>query len=334
VGFIGGVVPGNAGELEAMAGAGVLAWKAFLVDSGVPEFAASDESVLRAAMRVLSRLGLPLMVHAESPGVIARAGATGVVERYQDYVATRPEDAETDAVRLLIRLAREYGVHVHVVHLSGRDAVSDLAAARRDGISVSAETCPHYLTFCAEEIPDRATEFKCAPPIRGAMHRDALWRGLQSGTIGSIASDHSPCPPALKGRERGDFAAAWGGIASLQLGLSVVWSGAHARGLTVASVVRWMCTAPADLAGLSRKGRIAVGADADLVLWDPELVWTVKAAELEHRHALTPYDGMTVRGRAVTTYVGGRVVYEDGTIHGPPSGCLLLGARPAPVAHR
>ena len=327
VGFIGGVVPGNAGDLEPMADAGVLAWKCFLVDSGVPEFAASDERTLRQALPIVSRLGLPLMVHAELPGPIERACVAGPIRSFARYAATRPESAEVEAVQLLIELAAEFAAPIHVVHLTSRQALRALEQARASGVPITVETCPHYLTFDADSIPDGATEFKCAPPIRSAEHREALWAGLQRGSIDAVVSDHSPCPVPLKHGHSGDCVAAWGGIASLQLGLSVVWHAARARGIALSRVLQWMSSAPASLAGLAPKGRLAVGCDADVVLFDPDAVWTVDAHRLAQRHPVTPYHGMQLTGRVRATWLRGQQVYANDAFPSPGQGRLLLGQR-------
>ncbi len=323
VGFIGGVVPGNANELAALHSAGVLAWKCFLVDSGVPEFSPVDEPVLREVLPQLAAWDLPLMVHAELPGPIAAAAAGGVVRRYADYAATRPVTAESDAVDLMIRLSEEYAAAVHIVHVSSGDAAYLIDTARARGVRVTGETCPHYLSFAADDIPDGATEFKCAPPIRTATHREALWQALERGALGMVVTDHSPAPASLKERETGDLTAAWGGIASLQLGLSAVWTIARRRGVAVQQVVQWIATSPADLVRLPRKGRIAPGCDADLVLWEPDTEWTVDATQLQQRHPLTPYHGLTLAGRVRATYLRGTLIYHSGSFPHPPMGRLL-----------
>lgn len=323
VGFIGGVVSDNSGDLPDLHEAGVLAWKCFLIDSGVPEFSAVDEAALRRALGVIAQWRLPLMVHAELPGPIAAAQRPGLVRRYAEYAATRPPLAESEAVALLIRLAQESDARIHIVHVSSDDALRIIRAARARGVGVSGETCPHYLTFAAEEILDGATQYKCAPPIRSTEHRDALWSGLRDGTLSCVVSDHSPSPPALKHLDSGDLAAAWGGIASLQLGLSVVWTGARRRGLPVDKVAHWMAERPADFVRLQNKGRIAQGADADLVVFDPDVEWTVDARRLEHRHPITPYDGLTLAGRVRSTYLRGTLIYDAGVFPQPPTGRLL-----------
>jgi len=296
VGFWGGAVPGNAPDLPALHEAGVFGFKCFLIDSGVPEFPPLDAAGLDAA---LSTVDAQFVVHAEDPGAV-RAAARA--PRFADFVATRPPEAETRAVATAIEAARRHGARVHILHLSAAAALPLIAAARRDGVRITAETCPHYLTLDAAAVPDGATEFKCCPPIRDAANRDALWAGLAAGTIDCVVSDHSPCPPELKA---GDFAAAWGGIASVQLGLPVVWTEARPRGVALADVVGWMATAPADLVGLARKGRIAVGADADLVAFDPDATFTVDPARLHHRHPVTPYAGARLYGSVRSTWLRG-----------------------------
>jgi allantoinase len=323
VGFIGGVVPGNAQEISPLRAAGVHAFKCFLVPSGVDEFPSVSEDDLREALPVLAELGVPLMVHAELPTLLA--DTSGRDPRcYATWLASRPDVCEVAAVELMVKLAEEYKARVHIVHLSTERSVRVLRDARRRGVAVSAETCPHYLTFSAEEIPDGATSFKCAPPIRVANTREALWRALVAGDVDGIVSDHSPCPPELKGERSGNFFDAWGGISSLQLGLSAVWSGAHSRGIPVERIAAWMSAAPAKLAGLDKsKGRIEPGYDADIVIWDADSTIVVAPESLQHRHKITPYIGRKLQGEVLATYVGGRVVYEKGRTVGAPGGKLL-----------
>lgn len=329
VGFWGGVVPGNAGELSGLLEDGVLGFKAFLVPSGVDEFQHVGEADLREALPVLARQGSVLLAHAELPGPIDAAArvwdGAGPAElrEYDLYLRSRPDAAEVAAVELLVRLCRATGCRVHIVHVASADVLPVLRRAREEGLPITAETCPHYLTFSAEEIPDGGVAFKCAPPIRSRENREQLWEALRAGVLDLVASDHSPCPPGMKKIETGDFRGAWGGIASLQLALAAVWTGARERGFTLAGLAEWMCAAPARLAGLGeRKGRIAPGYDADLVVWDPEASFSVEAQALQHRHKLTPYAGRTLDGVVRRTLLRGETVY-DGSFLGPPLGKLL-----------
>jgi allantoinase len=319
-GFWGGAVPGNADDLTRLHAAGVLGFKAFLVDSGIDEFAPLDAGGLEIAMGRLADLGSVMLVHAELPGPIARAARANVADprRYQSWLATRPIEAELAAIDLVERTAVRTGCRAHIVHLACADGVAAVDAARAVGVRLTVETCPHYLTFAAEEIPDGATAFKCAPPIRERQDRERLWAALGEGRIDLVASDHSPCPPAMKHLESGDFFAAWGGIASLELLLAATWTGARARGYPLPALARWLAAGPARLAGLDgRKGRIAVGCDADLVVFEPETAWTVDPRRLHQRHPLTPYAERELRGRVVRTYVRGRCVYENGRFAAP-----------------
>ena len=332
VGFIGGVVPGNQDALGGLARAGVLAFKCFLVPSGVPEFAHVRDDDLRSAMPILATLGLPLMAHAEVPDVIEAAtleATVGDPTVYATYLASRPPAAEHEAVALVIHHAEVAGARAHIVHVSSPESTAMIVAARERGVRVTAETCPHYLFFDADRIPNGATEFKCAPPIRSPRDRDGLWRALDEGALDMIVSDHSPCPPILKRKDVGDFFVAWGGIASLQLGASAVWTAMRHRGLPIARLTEWMSSAPAHLAGLDRiKGRIAPGYDADLVFFDPDAEWTVDAQTLLHRHRLTPYLGERLVGTVEMTILRGTIAYARHK--GPandPTGRLLLHPR-------
>lgn len=328
VGFWGGVVPGNAGELPGLLADGVLGFKAFLVPSGVEEFAHVGEEDLRAALPVLAGHGAVLLVHAEVPGPLEAAAWVwdgGNPREYDRYLRSRPDAAEVEAIELVLRLCRETGARVHIVHLSSAAALPLLRSSRAEGLPVTVETCPHYLTFAAEEIPDGATVFKCAPPLRSRKNRELLWEALREGAIDLIATDHSPCPREMKKIETGDFHAAWGGIASLQLALPAVWTGARQRGFTVADLARWMSAAPARLAGLDgRKGRIAPGYDADLVVWDPEASFVVDPHRLQHRNPLTPYAGCTLHGVVQKTLLRGEMIHENGEILGVSQGRFLL----------
>jgi allantoinase len=307
VGFWGGAVPGNTGELEGLHAAGVFGFKCFLVDSGVPEFPPLDGAGLEAAIAETVRLDALLIAHAEDAELIAAAPAPGGPS-YATYLRSRPAAAEERAIEHILAEAHAARGRVHVLHVSSAGALTQLCAARADGVDVSAETCPHYLAIVAEAIEDGATQFKCAPPIRDAANRERLWQGLVSGEIDMIVSDHSPCTADLKRLDTGDFAAAWGGIASLELGLAVVWTAARARGCGLADVVRWMATAPADRVGLNYKGRIAVGADADLVVFDPEAQFVVDPSHLRQRNRVSAYAGRRLAGVVRQTWLRGERV--------------------------
>jgi allantoinase len=325
LGFWGGVVPGNAQALEAMARRGVLGFKCFLAPSGVAEFEHVVEADLRAALPIIARLGVPLLVHAELPSALREVDRSQDRREYRTWLSSRPPESEADAIDLLIRLAQASGASIHVVHLASADAVDAVRAAKRAGARMSVETCPHYLTFDAEQVPHGATAFKCAPPIRASRHREGLWRALAAGDIDLIATDHSPAPPAMKALDDGDFVGAWGGIASLQLGLSAVWTGAQARGFTLDQVAVWLAGAPAKLAGLDdRKGAIAVGRDADFAFFDPGATTVVDPAMLFHRHPITPYAGMTLNGRVHRTILRGEVIFDEGRFASAPAGRALL----------
>jgi allantoinase len=329
VGFWGGVVPGNAGQLIALADQGVLGFKCFLSPSGVDEFEHVAEPDLRGALPALAARQLPLLAHAEWPALLREPVAAGTSEgesrRYSTWLTSRPPESEHAAIDLLIRLAAEYDAHVHIVHLASATALEALSAARRRGVAITVETCPHYLTFAAEDIGDGATAFKCAPPIRERAHREELWKGLVDGDIDFIATDHSPAPPPLKHLADGDFLRAWGGVASLQIGLAAVWTGMTARNLPIHLMGQWLASGPARLAGLGgTKGAITAGCDADLVIWDPEAIATIDGSALYHRHPITPYDGARLRGRVKTTLLRGAVIFADDECRGTPAGRLIV----------
>jgi allantoinase len=328
VAFWGGVIPGNTGELPKLWEAGVVGFKCFLIHSGVDEFPKVTEADLRAAMPELARLGATLIVHAEVPGPVdaccqSIAGASR--SSYQTFLRSRPRTAEDQAVELMIKLSRETGCRIHIVHHSSADALPMLRQAKSSGLSLTVETCPHYLHFCAEDIPEGATEFKCCPPIREGDNREALWEALRDGTVDFVVSDHSPCPPEMKLRAQGDFMNAWGGISSLQLRLPIVWTGARARGFTIEQIVPWLCARPAQQAGFGHlKGSIKPGADADIVVWNPDAEFRVDARVLEHRHKLTPYADELLRGVIEKTLVRGQIVYDSGEFISSLGGETLL----------
>lgn len=317
VGFWGGAVPGNSAELRGLHDAGVFGFKCFLLHSGVDEFAHLRLDELAAVLQQLRGYGAMMLVHAEDSDAIDHApSAHG--NRYADFLASRPRGAENAAIAKVIELARWTGARVHILHLSSSDALPMIASARRDGVAITAETCPHYLTFTAEEIADGATQFKCCPPIREADNRELLWRGLAAGVLDCVVSDHSPCTAELKRLDIGDFGVAWGGIASLQLGLPAVWTQARQRGFALTDVVRWMSTRPAELAGLRRKGQIALGNDADLCLFAPDEAFVVDAERLHHRNRITAYHGRALAGVVYGTWLRGHEVTGD-----TPGGVLL-----------
>ena len=314
VGFWGGVTPSSLGSMGALLDAGVVGFKCFLVDSGAEDFPPLDDRSLELALAVTARTGVPLMVHAED---LAGVPALQPSRRYADWLATRPPATEDRAVRRVVEATRRTGGRAHIAHLSSATALPALAAARAEGVAVTAETCPHYLLLSAEEIGDGDTAAKCGPPVRGAANRTALWEGLAAGVLGSVVSDHSPCLPEMKSLGTGDFSTAWAGISSLQVALPAAWTAARARGFRLTDLVRWMAEAPAELAGLAAKGRIAVGADADLCVVAPEETFVV--GRLLHRHPVCPYVGMELFGVVRATMLRGHWVDADG----PPLGKLL-----------
>ena len=335
--YWGGVVPENTeaggAALAELLDAGVVGAKCFLVHSGIDDFPNVQEAALRVAMPLLRERGLPLLVHAELEG---EADACSLPpQSYERYLASRPRDWEDRAIALMIDLCRETGCAVHIVHLSSASAIPMLRDARREGLPITVETCPHYLCLSAEDIEDGATAFKCAPPIREQANANALWEGLRDGVIDQVVSDHSPCTPALKLPERGDFLEAWGGIASLQLGLSSVWTQAEQRGFSPADLSRWMATHPAQLIGLgSRKGAIAPGYDADLIAWDPAAEFAVRKEWLRHRHPITPYLGKTLRGQVRTTWLRGERIFHDDALANTVSGQSLFSPNAKQPLHR
>jgi allantoinase len=316
VGFWGGAVPGNLGSLGALLEAGVFGVKCFLPDSGVPEFGHLGPGGLLTACEELAAVGGLLLVHAEDPATLALAPQPHGPS-YGGFVASRPAAAEDTAIATVVDAARRTGARVHIVHLSSAGALPLLAAARADGVGITVETCPHYLTLAAEQITDGATQFKCCPPIRDRANRDSLWAGLADGTIDLVVSDHSPCIADLKRLDTGDFGAAWGGISSLQLGLPLVWTDARHRGCSLADVVRWMGAAPARLAGLTSKGQLRAGFAADLVVFAPDEEFVVDPSTLHHRNKVTPYAGTRLTGVVRETWLAGQRIGAE------PRGRLL-----------
>ncbi|MBK8582429.1 MAG: allantoinase AllB [Flavobacteriales bacterium] len=313
-GFYGGVIPTNIDYLDELLRSGVFGIKAFLTHSGIDEFPNVTEADLRRALPVLKKYDATLLVHCElegrNPQPVTRQPVTKNNDHrsYGAYLSSRPSHWETDAIALMIRLSEEFDVHVHIVHVSAAEALPLIREAKKRGLRITAETCPHYLVFCAEDIPDGATEFKCAPPIRERANNELLWKALKDGTLDFVATDHSPAPPDIKEQQSGDFMKAWGGIAGLQFLLPAFWTGAKERGFSLEDVARLLCEHPASFLGLKKKGRIAPGCDADLVIWDPEASFVVKKEDVQHRHKLTPYVGRRMNGVMERTVVGGEVV--------------------------
>jgi allantoinase len=320
----GGVVADNQLDILPLAAAGVPGFKCFLIYPGCEGFTMVDLQQLEAALPFVAETGLPLLVHAELAGPIDRA--TGNLRdadwtRYSTYLASRPDAAELEAIEMLIRLCRRHRFRLHIVHLSTAEALPLLTAARDEGLPITVETCPHYLHFAAEHIPDGATLHKCAPPIRSEANRERLWQAAGTGSIDLIATDHSPCPPSMKGLEHGRWDKAWGGIASLSIALPVVHTGARRRGYTLADLARWLCAGPAALAGWAdRAGALLPGREANFVIFDPDASFTVTADELHFRHAVSPYVGETLTGRVHATYLRGEAVYADGLFAALPRG--------------
>ena len=316
----GGVVRGNQGDVEGLAAAGVLGFKCFLIHPGIDNFTMVSEDDLRDTLPHVARTGLPLLVHAELAGLVDAATerlANADWKSYATYLQSRPDDAELSAIRMMLSLCRQYNFRLHIVHLSTSQALPELRAARSEGLALSVETCPHYLHLVAEDIANGATLCKCAPPIRSRENCEALWQGLRERVIDLVATDHSPCPPAMKRLEEGNFRTAWGGISSLAVALPAMWTEASQRGFTLADIARWMAEGPARLAGChARKGRIAAGYDADMVVFDPDTEFTLTPEQLHYRYPLSPYLGETLRGVVKATYLRGRPVFAEGKFPG------------------
>lgn len=315
VGFHGGVIPGNAKHLPAMMAAGINSFKAFMIDSGVDEFPASDWATLNEAMPILAAGGATLLVHAELPPKEATTTEPPAdLASYQAFLQSRPDAWELDAIAAIIELSNRHRCAVHVVHLSSAAAIEMIAQAKADGTPITCETCPHYLTLAAEQIPDGDARFKCCPPIRNQANQDLLWQGLEQGVIDFIVSDHSPCTPSLKLLESHNLWEAWGGISSLQFGLSLIWTALQQRGLGLEHLVKWMCEQPAKLVSLGhRKGRLAPGFDADLVVWDPQAQQTIDANSTHHKHKASAYEQVTVQGLVHQTWLRGQLIYQSGS---------------------
>ena len=320
----GGAVADNQQHILPLAHAGVLGYKCFLIYPGCDGFTMIDQQQLEATLPSIAQSGLPLLVHAELAGPIDAAAQSlkdADWRQYPTYLASRPDEAELQAIRLMIRLCRQYSFRLHIVHLSTALALAELQAARHEGLPITVETCPHYLHFAAEEIADGATLLKCAPPIRSKENQRGLWRGLHDRTIDMVVTDHSPCPPEMKRADSGRFDQAWGGIASLSLALSIIHTDSTRRGDTLDDIARWMSSAPAALAGIAHNaGALQPNRDASFIIFDTEAEFTVTPDKLHYRHTVSPYLGETLRGVVKATYLRGEPVYQQGVFAPSPSG--------------
>ncbi len=323
VGFWGGSIPGNVSDLKGLHDEGVFGFKCFLLHSGVDEFPGSDLVDLTAALKELVTLDALMVVHAEDSIAIQKSIKPSS-RSYSEFLASRPKGAENVAIAQLIEQARTIKGRVHVLHLSSGDSLALIRSAKADGVRISAETCPHYLALTAEEIADGATQYKCCPPIREKINQDELWQGLKSGVIDLIVSDHSPCTEDLKIFDIGDFQQAWGGISSLQLGISIIWTQAREQDVSLWQVMKWMSQKPAELAGLERKGAIKVGMDADFAEFDTEAQFTVEPTALFHKNQITPYQGKTLQGKIKQTWLRGELIYKDASMINSPHGEFLI----------
>jgi len=311
VGFWGGIIPGNTSEIEGLITKGVLGFKAFLTHSGIDDFPNATEEDLRKAMPIIAKYNLPLLVHCELTDDELRA--TGDNRSYQNYLTSRPKEWEDKAIELMIRLCEEFNCRVHIVHLSSSNSIEQIINAKKRGLPITVESAQHYLYFNAEVINDGQTQFKCAPPIREKENNDKLWQALKEGVIDLVGTDHSPSTPTLKELESGNFMKAWGGIASLQLALPVLWTAARKRGISFDSIVKWLSENPALLIGKSTsKGKIAIGFDADLIVVDTENSFVVTENSLHHKHKTTPYLNETLYGIVEQTYLSGEKVFDNG----------------------
>lgn len=321
-GFYGGLIPGNIHDIEYLADAGVLGFKAFLSPSGIQEFPNVSETHLRKVLPILSKIGIPILVHAELEN------GTTISENHKSYKSfqdSRPKSWENNAIKLLIQLCREFGVHIHIVHLSSADILPEIAKTRNDCFPLTVETCPHYLHFVSEGISDGDTRFKCAPPIWDAPNRENLWSGLEEGIINFITSDHSPCTPKLKKLDSGNFEKAWGGISSIQFTLPVIWTECKQRGYSLDQLTNWLSNQPAKFIGKSRqKGQISPGFDADFVCWNPDKKYIIKKEAIYHKHKLTPYESEPLFGVVNKTFLRGKKVYDTGEFSGHPTGKIIL----------
>jgi allantoinase len=310
-GFWGGIVPGNEKEIEGLIKNGILGFKTFLTHSGIDDFPNALESDLDKAMPILTKNNLPLLVHCELSDDENHC-INNDSRSYANYLSSRPKKWEDDAIAMMIRLCEKHHTRVHIVHLSSADSIPQIIAARQKGLPISVETGQHYLYFNAEDIPDGSTAHKCAPPIRDKENNDQLWEALQKGVIDFVATDHSPATADLKELDSGNFMKAWGGIASIQLALPVLWTAAKKRNCSLTDIAKWLCENPAKLPGLEMtKGIIAKGYDADLIVWDPEKEFTVENENLYHKNKVCPYQGHQLFGVVEQTWLAGEKVFSS-----------------------
>mgnify|MGYP002394944008 FL=1 len=321
-GFYGGLIPDNLQDIESLADAGVLGFKAFLSHSGIDEFPNINEKHLREALPIFANKGIPILVHAELENGAIQSEDHSTYKSFQD---SRPKSWENNAVKLLIQLSKEFDARIHIVHLSSADILAEIAQTRNDGYPISVETCPHYLHFSSEHISDGDTRFKCAPPIWESDNKEKLWSGLENGLINFITSDHSPCTAELKNLEVGDFEKAWGGISSIQFTLPVIWTECKTRGYSMDQLINWMSKQPAKFIGKDQqKGQISPGFDADLVCWNPDEKYIIQKEAIHHKNKLTPYEGESLYGVVNATFLRGQKVYENGEFLGNPTGKIIL----------
>lgn len=323
-GFWGGIVPANGGELLGLADAGVLGFKAFLTHSGIDEFPNADEQTLRRAYETLAGRGLPILAHCELTAGDYSEALRLRPKNYAAYLASRPKSWEKEAVKLMLRLAKTYQYPTHIVHLATAEALADIIEAKAEGVPITVETCPHYIYFDAETIPDGDTRYKCAPPIRERENNDLLIKALCDGVLDLVGSDHSPATPDIKGLDRGSFADSWGGISGIQFTLPALWTASQKQGLSLLRLSELLCAAPAKFIGYeNRKGKLAVGFDADICVWQPEKTFIVSQEIMQAKHKISPYEGETLTGEVEATFVGGQLVWQNGELQKANAGAVV-----------
>lgn len=324
-GFWGGIIPDNTADLQPLAEAGVLGFKAFLTHSGIDEFPNADEATMRRAYEALKNYRVPILAHCELTEGDYAETLRAQPQSYSAYLASRPKSWENEAVRLMLNLATQYQHPTHIVHLASAEALPEIVAAKAAGVPITVETCPHYIYFAAEDIPDADTRYKCAPPIRERDNNRQIWSALTSGILDLVGSDHSPAPPSTKGLDTGSFLESWGGISGIQFTLPALWTAGQQHGLTLERLAQLLCEGPAKFIGQAdRKGRLAVGFDADITVWEPETTWRVQAQDMQARHKISPYENQVFSGKVTHTLVGGTLVWANGALQQPNAGHLLL----------